>query len=80
MSNRRNVDSDKVNSVLKDFELSLKKHQPNLQELALITQKINELYQRNVRKKMMKQRKSSTIARSTSPHSQEQKWRKIKIE
>ncbi len=75
---RDSVDPNKVNSVLKEFELSLKKHQPNLQELALITRKINELYHRNAQKRRIKNRQASRESRS--PNGLPKKWRKIHIE
>ncbi len=78
MSSQDNVDANKVNAVLKEFEASLKKYQPNLPELALITKKINELYQRNVRKRMYVRQRSTNRNRPDVVSTK--KWRKIKIE
>ncbi len=78
MPAEKTVDSWKVNNVLKEFEASLKKYQPNLQELAVITRKINELYRRNVQKKTS--RRSKGPSSSVSSSRQSKQWRKIDIE
>ncbi len=75
------IEKDKVNTILREFQETLKKYRPNTSELQLITSKISQMTARNIEKRFSYSQASGSERSKKVPTSQpKKKWHKINID